>query len=267
MTSDTDVHDLTEDELLPLMVANEYRNRQRRRGHVILLNPFPPCTVCQESVQEQTISEPVKSFTARLVVNWPCGHRLRFTLQTAERLMDLVSAIADQGERRPAGSFECSRQEGFCDRHGFHRHAPDAAQVDPTATEATELDKERRYLRPVRATPISDNPDGVHLALYQWIPRAEAWATGPGICGESMSQGPLPEGTQVTCAGCLARQEDYERYLAPGYRPEDDDPKALRARLARVRAEVAMLCECCGDNRERMARIKRELGLDEEGAR
>jgi hypothetical protein len=132
-------------------------------------------------------------------------------------------------------------------------------------SETTELDKERGYLRPVAATIISDDPDGVHLAVYSWLPVFDAWATGPGICGESMRQGPLPEGTEVTCAGCLERQAEYERYLAPGYRPEDDDPKALRATLEQVRAEVRMLCGCCGNNRERMARIRAALGLPVDG--
>ena len=129
----------------------------------------------------------------------------------------------------------------------------------------TELDKMRRYLRPVRATVISDNPDGVHLAKYEWLPMFQEWATGPGICGESMMQGPLPEGTEVTCSNCLAYQPKYERMLAPGYDPADDDPEVLRARLDRIRAEVRLLCDCCGDNRERMGRIRRELGLDTDG--
>lgn len=98
-------------------------------------------------------------------------------------------------------------------------------------SETTELDKTRRYLRPVAATIISDDPDGVHLAVYQWLPMFEEWATGPGICGESMKQGPLPEGTAVTCARCEEWRPKYERMLAPGYRPEDDDPEALRARV------------------------------------
>lgn len=132
-------------------------------------------------------------------------------------------------------------------------------------SETTELDKTRRYLRPVAATTISDDPDGVHLAVYEWLPMFEAWGTGPGICGESMKQGPLPEGAEVTCASCLKWQARYERYLAPGYRPEDDDPEALRAKLERIRAEVRMLCDCCGNNRERMGRIRSELGLDTEG--
>ena len=132
-------------------------------------------------------------------------------------------------------------------------------------TETTELDKTRRYLRPVQATIISDDPDGVHLAVYSWLPMFDAWVTGPGICGESMRQGPLPGGTTVTCYDCLKWQPKYERMLSPGYRREDDDPEALRARLERLRAEVRMLCDCCGDNRERMGRIRAELGLDTEG--
>jgi hypothetical protein len=102
--------------------------------------------------------------------------------------------------------------------------------TDQTATEVTELDKSRRYLRPVAAMPISDDLNGVHLAVYEWMPRVEAWVTGPGLCGESMRQGPLPEGTTVTCPRCLEWRPQYERMLAPGYNPEDDDPEALRRR-------------------------------------
>jgi hypothetical protein len=133
-------------------------------------------------------------------------------------------------------------------------------------SETEELDKTRRYLRSVRATVISDDPDGVHLAVYSWVPAPlEEWVTGPGICGESMMQGPLPEGAVVTCAACLEWKPKYERMLAPGYRPEDDDPDVLRSKLERIRAEVRMLCDCCGDNRERVGRIRAELGLDIDG--
>ena len=136
---------------------------------------------------------------------------------------------------------------------------------DQTATEATELDTSRRYLRPVRVTTLSGEPAGVHLSVYEWLPKFEAWATGMALCGESADQGALPEGTEVTCAGCLAYQPKYERYLAPGYRPENDDPAVLWAKLDRIRAEVRMLCDCCSNNRERMRRIWRELGLDADG--
>lgn len=106
------------------------------------------------------------------------------------------------------------------------------------ATEATELDKSRRYLRPVRATLISDDPDGVHLAVYEWVPTFGEWVTGPGLCGESMMQGPLLAGSVVTCSSCLAWQPKYERMLAPGYRPEDDDLVALRKRAEAAELQV-----------------------------
>jgi hypothetical protein len=80
-----------------------------------------------------------------------------------------------------------------------------------------------------------------------------------------MMQGPLAEGAVVTCRGCLDYQPKYERYLAPGYDPADDDPGVLRARLDRIRAEVKLLCGCCGDNRERMGRIRVDLGLETHG--
>lgn len=114
-------------------------------------------------------------------------------------------------------------------------------------SETTELDKTRRYLRPVRVTTISGEPDGVHLSVYEWLPGFEAWATGLALCGASAEQGALPEGTVVTCPGCEAYRPKYERYLAPGYRREDDDPEVLRSRLDVLRtqaeASVALLSE------------------------
>jgi hypothetical protein len=78
--------------------------------------------------------------------------------------------------------------------------------------------------------------DETHLAVYSWLPAFEAWVTGHGMCGGSMRQGPLPEGTVVTCQGCLDYQPKYERYLAPGYNPADDDPDVLRARAEAAEA-------------------------------
>ena len=118
------------------------------------------------------------------------------------------------------------------------------------ATQATELDTSRRYLRPVQATIISDDPDGVHLTVYEWLPMFEEWATGPGLCGESMRQGPLPEGTTVTCAQCLTWRPRYERMLTPGYRSEDDDPEALRKRAEAAERQVAAARRFAGEMRE-----------------
>jgi hypothetical protein len=133
--------------------------------------------------------------------------------------------------------------------------------VDVHLGDRQGLDRARRYLAPVAEYAT----DGVHWSVYQWLPMFEAWATGMSLCGGSMRQGPLPEGTTVTCVRCEEWRPKYERMLAPGYRPEDDDPEVLRARLERIRAEVALLCDCCADSRERMGRIRAELGLGTDG--
>ncbi|MEU6925527.1 hypothetical protein [Streptomyces sp. NPDC046631] len=83
---------------------------------------------------------------------------------------------------------------------------------------------------------LPDQPDLIHLSVYQWMPGFQAWATGMAICGLSTQQGPLPKAT-VTCPECLAYRPRYERMLAPGYRPEDDDPDVLRGRLAEAERE------------------------------
>lgn len=111
--------------------------------------------------------------------------------------------------------------------------------------QTTGLDKSRRYLVPVRATIISGNPEGVHLSVMEWLPVFEAWATGPGICGESMRQGPLPEGAEVTCPRCLEWKPKYERYLSPGYNPADDDPEVLRREVAAARQFAAEMRDFC----------------------
>lgn len=106
----------------------------------------------------------------------------------------------------------------------------------------TKLDKTRRYLVPIGRLQLPSEPDVVHLTVYRWIPKVREWFTGLALCGRSTEGEPLPDGTAVTCEGCLEKKEDYERYLAPGYRPEDDDPKALRERLGGLRkqAEASM---------------------------
>ncbi|MDW6058163.1 hypothetical protein SAZ11_08675 [Streptomyces sp. FXJ1.4098] len=52
-----------------------------------------------------------------------------------------------------------------------------------TTNGETDPDRTRRYLRPVSATPISEDPNSVHLSVYQWLPMFDAWLTGPGLCG------------------------------------------------------------------------------------
>ncbi|MER5277753.1 hypothetical protein ABT025_18620 [Streptomyces sp. NPDC002809] len=103
-------------------------------------------------------------------------------------------------------------------------------------TETVE-DRDRRYLVPVARLNLPDQPDEIHLSVYRWLPEFDAWATGMAICGCSTQQGPLPKAT-VTCPECVAYRPRYERMLAPGYRPEDDDPDMLRERAERAERQV-----------------------------
>jgi hypothetical protein len=110
----------------------------------------------------------------------------------------------------------------------------------------TTLDLGRRYLVPVARLQLPTQPDDTHWSVYQWLPGFEAWATGPAICGYSTAQGPLPNGTAVTCQQCEERRPDYERYLAPGYRPEDDDPRVLRTRAEAAEGLLREFLEISG---------------------
>jgi hypothetical protein len=85
--------------------------------------------------------------------------------------------------------------------------------VDVHLGDEQGLDRSRRYLRPVARLQLPDEPDLVHLAVYEWLPMFEAWATGPGLCGRSTAQGPLQEGTEVTCPDCQHYQPTYKAAL------------------------------------------------------
>ncbi|MGW0948493.1 helix-turn-helix transcriptional regulator [Streptomyces sp. NPDC002623] len=80
-------------------------------------------------------------------------------------------------------------------------------------SETTELDKARRYLRPVARIQLPNEPDLVHLSIYQWLAKWEEWATTFALCGASAEQGALPEDTEVTCPSCLAYRPTYEAAL------------------------------------------------------
>jgi hypothetical protein len=81
-------------------------------------------------------------------------------------------------------------------------------------SETAELDKTRRYLRPVARIQLPDEPDVVHLSLYEWVDRIGMWLTGMALCGRSTAQGALPEGTEATCPDCAMHQPTYEAALA-----------------------------------------------------
>jgi hypothetical protein len=113
-TPEGPAHELTDEELLPLMVASERRNRQRRRGHTRLLYPDPPCAVCGATPQKQWV-RPVDpdplGLDLRLVVNDPCGHRMTYTLAAAERLVHQVRHVVDQEEDRTVQTAEPEGRE------------------------------------------------------------------------------------------------------------------------------------------------------------
>lgn len=216
-----DIPRLTGELLLEVMVAGERRNRARRSGRPEQeLPPYSPCPVCRKPVDTQDIAfgSAGADEDDRVVTSGPCGHHAAYNLNVTKQLVARMRQILDQEEQ--------------------------------AARDAAELDRSRRYLRPVQATCISEDPDGVHLAVYSWLEMFDAWATGPGLCGESMQQGPLPEGTEVTCASCLEWQPKYERWLAPGYRPEDDDPEVLRRRAEAAEREVAAARQFAAELRE-----------------
>lgn len=97
-------------------------------------------------------------------------------------------------------------------------------------TNPSVLDTGRRYLVPVARLDLPDEPNTVHLSVYTWHDRLEAWVTGRALCGYSTTQGALADGTAVTCPGCVEALPDYERMLAPAD-PAFDDPRALSARV------------------------------------
>jgi hypothetical protein len=81
-------------------------------------------------------------------------------------------------------------------------------------TAAADLDRSRRYLKPVPRLALPDEPDVVHLAVYAWEPKFSEWiALSPALCGHSTEQGDLPMDATVTCPGCLDYRARYQTIL------------------------------------------------------
>lgn len=79
----------------------------------------------------------------------------------------------------------------------------------------TDLDRTRRYLRPVPRRQQPGQPDDTHLTLYGWEERVGEWvAWGTALCGRSVEEGDLLMDAPVTCAQCLARCPQHEAVLA-----------------------------------------------------
>jgi DNA-binding XRE family transcriptional regulator len=124
---------------------------------------------------------------------------------------------------------------------------------ETTATEATQLDRKRRYLRAVARLHLPGEPDLVHLSLYEWSDRSGLWLTGMALCGRSAEQGPLPEGTEVTCPNCEVYRPTYEAALAR-------ESTARASGLALLHEQVREAVKASGLKQTWMAR---QLGVSE----
>ncbi|MFH8813052.1 hypothetical protein ACH4GZ_38635 [Streptomyces hygroscopicus] len=94
-----------------------------------------------------------------------------------------------------------------------------------------DLDRSRRYLKPVPRLALLGEPNETHLALYGWEDRLGEWVTSsPAICGRSAEQGDLPMDAEVTCPACIRRRPQYESVLA---RENDVPPVAARVAARR----------------------------------
>lgn len=105
----------------------------------------------------------------------------------------------------------------------------------------TATERRRRIVR-VACRTMEGKPDGVHLAVEEWIPRVEAWVTGPALCGQSAEQGALLGAPAVTCTGadgsCESYRDSYERALAGRPTAEQELIASLRAEVGRLTAEL-----------------------------
>lgn len=126
----------------------------------------------------------------------------------------------------------------------------------------SELDTSRKYLVPTARVNLPDQPDLVHLSLYEWLPGFETWATGIGLCGYSTTQGALPESTEVTCPDCIAYQPSYEEALgrqAGGSASAARWPDDGRDEKARLLEASALLSQWAPELRESHPVLFRKL--------
>jgi hypothetical protein len=101
----------------------------------------------------------------------------------------------------------------------------------------TAPDRQRQIV-PVACRTRSGDPDGIHLALLEWIPRADVWATGPAFCGQSAEQGALPDDTPITCTdhngSCESYRDSYQRVLDGRPTAQQEETDRLRTACDRL---------------------------------
>ncbi|MGY0062861.1 hypothetical protein ACWY4P_41050 [Streptomyces sp. LZ34] len=112
---------LAVEQLLPLAVALEYRQRQCHRGQTTLRYPLPPCPACRKMPDEITTGRSPHFFTTGILFE-PCGHTFTATDEVTCEATKQACAIVDQEENQPVGQRPDLRAE----------HAP------PASTSQTE---------------------------------------------------------------------------------------------------------------------------------
>lgn len=122
-------------------------------------------------------------------------------------------------------------------------------------------------IRQVGEADQADPRTRIHRWADAFLHRGPGYdLTGPHI-PRFTARPVTPEVEEEETARAVQAAADSERaaeWMTVHSGPESM-PAELQAKLERIRAEVALLCDCCGDSRERMGRIRRELGLDTAG--
>jgi hypothetical protein len=96
---------LTDEQLLPWLVAEEHRGRQQQRGHTTLHQPWPGCPTCQTAVTEVIGRDrtPVTDPNGHVTLAFgPCGHHFYVSYAAILRLQDQAHALVDRQENRAA---------------------------------------------------------------------------------------------------------------------------------------------------------------------
>jgi hypothetical protein len=94
---------LTLTQLLPIIVHAEARQRQTKRGS-LLVCPCPPCPTCEAEPAEMVDASGPNIGLGLRVLFKPCGHQFTADEQTVHRAWDAAETIVDERENRPAGT-------------------------------------------------------------------------------------------------------------------------------------------------------------------
>lgn len=93
---------LTDEQLLPFLIAEEHRRRQQQRGQTHLLIPWPNCPTCGNHIDRLTFADDFPTLD-RLMTVHPCGHTNRIASESLDGVYDWVYRQVDAEENRAVG--------------------------------------------------------------------------------------------------------------------------------------------------------------------